>query len=132
MLARAHGGANFATDTGVPCSAPRWFAAVALALGAGCGSPPGRGPAVSVRSALGGPGSLTPPRWIYNDTMPAAFDGMLDPTGRDGNLSTPPHFVDPGGDFHLEAGSACIDAADPDLKDPDGTRADMGSFGGPR
>jgi hypothetical protein len=57
---------------------------------------------------------------------------MTDPTGTAGNLSTDPAFVDPdSGDFHLGAGSPCIDAGDPDLADPDSTRADMGRFGGP-
>lgn len=83
------------------------------------------GPAITVKP----PGS--PPRWTYNDTVPPSFAGMFDPTGRDGNLSAPPLYIDPATDFHLKAGSACIDAADPTMKDPDGSRADMGSFGGP-
>ncbi len=34
-------------------------------------------------------------------------------------------------DLHLGTGSPCIDAGDPDLEDTDGSRADMGAYGGP-
>ena len=40
-----------------------------------------------------------------------------------------PQFVS-ATDFHLAAGSPCIDHGDPALTDADGTRADMGMFGG--
>lgn len=45
-----------------------------------------------------------------------------------GNISTDPKFVDPAnGDYRLQEGSPCIDTGDPaSLRDPDGTRADMG------
>jgi hypothetical protein len=65
-------------------------------------------------------------------------DGMADPTGTDGNVSVDPRFVafDPRDklrtwDFHLAADSPLIDAGDPALLDADGTRSDMGAYGGP-
>lgn len=33
--------------------------------------------------------------------------------------------------FHLQAGSPAINTGDPTLKDPDGTRSDIGAYGGP-
>jgi hypothetical protein len=66
--------------------------------------------------------------WRYNDTT-GTFSGMS-PTGHDGNIATDPGFVDPSGDYHLAPGSACINAGDPSISDPDGSRADMGAYGG--
>ena len=72
------------------------------------------------------------PAWRYNDTRPATFEGMFDPTGRDGNLTVAPSFMDATtGDFRLLPGSMCIDAGDPTMHDHDGSRADMGAFAGP-
>ena len=72
------------------------------------------------------------PTWLYNDTYPATFVGMSTPTGRDGNIASNPAFLAPAtGDFHLGADSACADKGDPGITDADGTRADMGAYGGP-
>jgi predicted outer membrane repeat protein len=70
------------------------------------------------------------PGWRYNDTYPATFQGMADPTGSNGNLSTDPLFMG-AEDWHLNTGSACRDAGTPAMTDHDGTRADLGLYGGP-
>ena len=60
----------------------------------------------------------------YHEFLPAGPNG----------ISEDPKFVDVvGGDFHLVTGSPCIDSGDPDpaFNDPDGSRNDMGAFGGP-
>jgi hypothetical protein len=52
----------------------------------------------------------------------------------EGNLVTDPFFLDPGNDdFHLQTDSPCIDAGNParEYRDTDGTRNDMGTYGGP-
>jgi parallel beta-helix repeat protein len=48
----------------------------------------------------------------------------------EGNISVDPMFVD-SLDFHLQQYSPCIDAGDPNIKDPDSSRSDIGAFGGP-
>ena len=76
-------------------------------------------------------GTFPPITWRYNDVFPASFLNMGDPTGSNGNISADPQFVNvAAGDFHLGAGSACIDAGEPQMLDDDGTRADMGLAGG--
>lgn len=74
---------------------------------------------------------MTPsPSWSYNNTYPATFDGMSG--GGSGNFSADPGFAAASaGDFRLAGGSACIDAGDPSMTDRDGSRADLGVFGGP-
>ncbi len=47
------------------------------------------------------------------------------------SLSLDPQFTDAGsGDFHLSPASPCIDTGDPTMLDPDGSRIDMGAYGG--
>jgi len=49
----------------------------------------------------------------------------------EGNIDADPLFVNPSaGDFHLQAGSPCIDAGHPRMHDVDDSRADMGAYGG--
>ncbi|MGA1867495.1 MAG: right-handed parallel beta-helix repeat-containing protein [bacterium] len=55
-------------------------------------------------------------------------------SGINGNISANPLFRDPNKeDFHLDPNSPCIDAGEPIEKfnDQDGSRNDMGAFGGP-
>ncbi|UCC45739.1 MAG: right-handed parallel beta-helix repeat-containing protein, partial [Candidatus Zixiibacteriota bacterium] len=47
----------------------------------------------------------------------------------EGNISVPPLFLSPSdGDYNVCSQSPCIDAGDPDMFDPDGTRSDIGFF----
>ena len=56
-------------------------------------------------------------------------NGMSNPVGSDGNISENPDYT---GDLELSSGSPCIDAGDPSgPSDADGSRADMGAYGGP-
>jgi hypothetical protein len=48
-----------------------------------------------------------------------------------GNIDINPGFIRPPADFHISASSPCWDTGKPDVSDPDGTRSDMGYFGGP-
>lgn len=75
----------------------------------------------------------------YNafDNDNADYLGVDDPTGHFGNLAVSCAFVsyrddsDPDNDdLTLAAGSPCIDAGKEDELDPDGTRADIGAYGG--
>lgn len=76
-----------------------------------------------------------PGYWKYNnvyDNQGGDYAGMASPIGAEGNISRPPGFLDAAGfDFHLEPDSECVDAGDPELDDADGTRSDMGAYGGP-
>ena len=60
------------------------------------------------------------------------YQGMADPTGSNGNISTDPRFVSVAqGDFGLKSSSPCVDSGNPNLTDTDGSRSDMGATGGP-
>ncbi len=50
-----------------------------------------------------------------------------------GCITANPMYVTDGVDFHLQSGSPCIDKGDPDTSynDTDGSRNDMGAYGGP-
>jgi parallel beta-helix repeat protein len=59
--------------------------------------------------------------------------GTFTPSPGTGEISADPMFVDAtAGDYHLAEGSPCIDTGDPAAayNDPDGTRNDMGAYGG--
>lgn len=58
------------------------------------------------------------------------YEGIDDQTGVKGNISLDPLFK-PNRSFILKPDSPCIDFGDPEIIDSDGTRSDMGIFGGP-
>jgi hypothetical protein len=83
------------------------------------------------------PGKLDNDTFSYNliwgnegdNTKCGAEELCEDFTGR---VNADPKFVNPeAGDFHLQAGSPAINSGAPDIKDPDGSRSDMGVYGGP-
>lgn len=67
----------------------------------------------------------------YNDFYHNTLGDSTSAVGT-GNLAVDPAFTDAaGGDFSLRAGySSCINAGDPTIDDPDGSRSDMGAYGG--
>lgn len=75
--------------------------------------------------------------WNYNDHYNHTvghFSGMSDPRGTNGNLAVNPNFGDASGnDFELTSASTLINAGDPATayNDADGSRNDMGIYGGP-
>jgi hypothetical protein len=73
---------------------------------------------------------------VYGNA-PAFAGAMADPTGTDGNLAVDPGFTASSDDsdwtnddFHPASGSALIDAGSPHMSDADGSRSDVGAFGG--
>ncbi len=67
------------------------------------------------------------PEVSFSDIDDASFSGL------DGNISAPPMFLDAAaGHYHLGSASPCIDTGDPHpvCNDQDGSRCDMGAFGG--
>jgi hypothetical protein len=79
-------------------------------------------------------GSHSNPQVSYNDLWGNkknyyAEDGSSIDTSLGGNIYLDPMFVG-GNDFHLQYGSPCIDAGDPNIKDPDYSRSDIGCYGG--
>ncbi|MCB9792715.1 MAG: right-handed parallel beta-helix repeat-containing protein [Alphaproteobacteria bacterium] len=79
--------------------------------------------------------------WTYNSVIgnTSQYAGALgDPTGANGNLSVTPSFVvasddgDPDNDdLHLQGNSGLINVGDPSVSDANGSRSDMGAYGGP-
>jgi parallel beta-helix repeat protein len=67
---------------------------------------------------------------IFNNVA-GQYRDMPDQTERFGNISVDPKFIGKE-DYHLAGGSPCINTGDPGITDRDGSRSDMGIFGGPR
>ena len=80
-------------------------------------------------------------RWTannaFNNSGASPFADIVDPVGSNGNLAVDPQFVSTAGDdakawdLTLQAGSPVIDNGDPSIMDADGSRADIGAYGGP-
>jgi hypothetical protein len=71
---------------------------------------------------------------MYNnvwDNAAGNYEGIPDQTGMNGNISADPRFTSDN-TFMPGPGSPCIDAGDSVMIDADGTRSDMGIFGGPQ
>jgi parallel beta-helix repeat protein len=86
---------------------------------------------VSALSAFGTSSYVTA---SYNDLWNNTFNygassGAVIDTSLGGNIYKDPMFVG-NGDYHLQKYSPCIDAGDPNIKDPDSSRSDMGCYGG--
>jgi len=74
------------------------------------------------------------PQASYNDLWKNQqsyyeYGGASIDTSLGGNIYLDPMFVG-GNDYHLQYGSPCIDAGDPNIKDPDSSRSDIGCYGG--
>lgn len=70
----------------------------------------------------------------YNDVWnnkEGQYKDMPDYTDRNGNISVDPGFLDEDG-FYLKDDSPLKDSGNPLLTDPDGSRSDIGLYGGPR
>ena len=70
----------------------------------------------------------------YNDVWGNTENYLEFIPAGENDISEDPIFVNSNnGNFHLQSGSPCIDAGDPapQFNDPDGSRNDMGAFGGP-
>jgi len=75
----------------------------------------------------------TPPVLTYNDVWGNGTN-YRNCSGGTGSISANPLYQDTlTGDYHLQPGSPCIDTGNPlpEYNDPDGSRNDMGAYGGP-
>lgn len=78
--------------------------------------------------------SFPPPALSYNNVWNNGTANFFNCSQGTGGFSSDPLFRDPeNGDYHLTTGSPCIDTGDPDpaYNDINGTRNDMGAYGGP-
>ena len=68
--------------------------------------------------------------WTYSSFYDndGGYDGVDAPTAAGGNISGDPRLTST---WELESDSPCIDTGDPAVSDVDGSRSDMGAYGGP-
>ena len=69
--------------------------------------------------------SISYSNFYDNDTD---VDGVDEPVVSNGNIDEDPDFT---GNYELAGSSPCIDAGSPSISDNDGSRSDMGLYGGP-
>ncbi|HSD21028.1 MAG TPA: M6 family metalloprotease domain-containing protein [Anaeromyxobacter sp.] len=89
---------------------------------------------IAVQGGTAAPGRLGYNAYSRNRVDVSAVDATGDDALGPGDVRVDPLFVNPdAGDYRLAPGSPCIDAGDPDsaYRDADGSRADIGAFGGP-
>lgn len=66
------------------------------------------------------------------DAQAHAVVELLEVVESEGNLTEDPLYLDADqDDFQLDPASPCVDAGDEEGTDPDGSRTDMGAYGGP-
>lgn len=72
---------------------------------------------------------------IFNNRQGNYIGDIGDQTGHNSNISQILSFIDPNNptspNFHLQASSPAKNTGDPTILDPDGSRSDMGAYGGP-
>jgi hypothetical protein len=76
-------------------------------------------------------GNANNPVIKYNDAWGNGTMDYFSFTPDSTNLSIDPMFVNDSSDFHLQMFSPLIDKGDPTILDKDGTRSDIGIYGGP-
>jgi len=73
----------------------------------------------------------------YPDDYTDYYLGVIDVIGVDGNVSADPEYIDASAldstawDLHLSPSSLLMDGGATLLSDPDGSRSDIGAYGGP-
>jgi hypothetical protein len=73
----------------------------------------------------------------FYDNSSDEFYNVSSPVGSNGNIAKDPQYTDTTAadgadwDLALQSSSPCIDAGDSSISDVDGTRSDMGAYGGP-
>lgn len=83
------------------------------------------------QSAYGVGGDALAHTFEYNDVYDCTNGFYTSGTPGEGCLNVNPYYKSPFSDFHLASYSQCKNAGDPLIEDVNGTRSDMGCYGGP-